>query len=116
MNHCGYSLLKGFTESEKIPRLTTKLVEFATSTDATSGEGLKSLNSVIDVLYRCNESLFDKLASTFSSNPQVGQLIAENQDKITRVNQFIFGINLSEAPGFKLTPAIIIPIAVSFLP
>jgi len=110
----GYSLLKGFTESEKIPRLTTKLVEFATSTDATSGEGLKSLNSVIDVLYRCNESLFDKLASTFSANPQVGQLIAENQDKITRVNQFIFGINLSEAPGFKLTPAIIIPIA-SFL-
>ena len=107
----GYKLMSDFIDGNKIPRLTTKLVEFATSTDAASGKGLESLNSVIDVLYRCNESLLDKVASTFSSNPDVANLIAQNSDQINRVNHFIFGINLSEAPGLKLTPALIIPIA-----
>ena len=107
----GYKLMSDFIDGNKIPRLTTKLVEFATSTDAASGKGLESLNSVIDVLYRCNESLLDKVASTFSSNPEVANLIAQNSDQINRVNHFIFGINLSEAPGLKLTPALLIPIA-----
>ena len=107
----GYKLMSDFIDGNKIPRLTTKLVEFATSTDAASGKGLESLNSVIDVLYRCNESLLDKVSSTFSSNPEVANLIAQNSDQINRVNHFIFGINLSEAPGLKLTPALIIPIA-----
>lgn len=107
----GYKLMSDFIDGNKIPRLTTKLVEFATSTDAASGKGLESLNSVIDVLYRCNESLLGKVASTFSSNPEVANLIAQNSDQINRVNHFIFGINLSEAPGLKLTPALIIPIA-----
>ena len=107
----GYKLMSDFIDGNKIPRLTTKLVEFATSTDAASGKGLESLNSVIDVLYRCNDSLLDKVASAFSSNPEVANLIAQNSDQINRVNHFIFGINLSEAPGLKLTPALIIPIA-----
>ena len=107
----GYKIMSDFIDGNKIPRLTTKLVEFATSTDAASGKGLESLNSVIDVLYRCNESLLDKVASAFSSNPEVANLIAQNSDQINRVNHFIFGINLSEAPGLKLTPALLIPIA-----
>ena len=107
----GYKIMSDFIDGNKIPRLTTKLVEFATSTDAASGKGLESLNSVIDVLYRCNESLLGKVASAFSSNPDVANLIAQNSDQINRVNHFIFGINLSEAPGLKLTPALIIPIA-----
>ena len=107
----GYKIMSDFIDGNKIPRLTTKLVEFATSTDAASGKGLESLNSVIDVLYRCNESLLGKVASAFSSNPEVANLIAQNSDQINRVNHFIFGINLSEAPGLKLTPALLIPIA-----
>ena len=107
----GYKIMSDFIDGNKIPRLTTKLVEFATSTDAASGKGLESLNSVIDVLYRCNESLLGKVASAFSSNPEVANLIAQNSDQINRVNRFIFGINLSEAPGLKLTPALLIPIA-----
>ncbi len=107
----GYKIMSDFIDGNKIPRLTTKLVEFATSTDAASGKGLESLNSVIDVLYRCNESLLGKVASAFSSNPDVANLIAQNSDQINRVNHFIFGINLSEAPGLKLTPALLIPIA-----
>lgn len=108
----GYKLLSGFVSDNTIPRFNAKqLVEFATSTDAASTEGLKSLNSVIDVLYRCSDSLLDKFVDAFSSNPDVGSLVAQNHDQIARVNQFIFGINLSEAPGLKLTPAILIPIA-----
>ena len=107
----GYKIMSDFVDGNKIPRLTSKLVEFATSTDAASEDGLKSLNSIIDVLYRCNTTLLDKVADAFSSNSDVASLIAANQDQISRVNHFIFGINLSEAPGFKLTPAIIIPIA-----
>lgn len=107
----GYKIMSDFIDGNKIPRLTTKLVEFATSTDAASGKGLESLNSVIDVLYRCNESLLGKVASAFSSNPEVANLINQNSDQINRVNHFIFGINLSEAPGLKLTPALLIPIA-----
>ncbi|MCR5544464.1 MAG: YidC/Oxa1 family membrane protein insertase [Eubacterium sp.] len=106
----GYKLLSDFVDSNKLPRLASKLIEFATSTDATSGKGLASLNSVIDVLYKCNDTLFDKLSDIFAANPAVGSLIAENQDKINQVHHFIFGINLSEAPGFKLTPALLIPI------
>ena len=50
------------------------------------------------------------IADIFSSNPEVSTAINNNADMISRVNHFIFGINLAEAPGFKLTPAILIPI------
>ncbi len=107
----GYKIMSQFIDSNKIPRLVTKLVEFATSTDASSENGIQSINSIIDVLYRCNDSLLNKLSEAFSSSPTVGSLIAGNSEKIARVNTFIFGINLSEAPGFKLTPALVIPVA-----
>ena len=98
----GYKILSKFIEDNKIPRLTTKLVEFASNTDAASKEGLRSVNTIIDVLYRCSDSLLDKVSEVFSSNPEIGNLIAKNHDDISRVNHFIFGINLAEAPGFKL--------------
>ncbi len=111
----GYKLLYDFVEAKNVPRFVTKqLIEFSTSTDIKSAEGIKSLNSVIDVLFRSSESIMGKISELFSANPDVGRLISENQENILRVNRFIFGINLSEAPGFKLSPAIIIPIA-SFL-
>lgn len=106
----GYKILSKFIEDNKIPRLTTKLVEFASNTDAASKEGLRSVNTIIDVLYRCSDSLLDKVSEVFSSNPEIGNLIAQNHDDISRVNHFIFGINLAEAPGFKLSPALLIPI------
>ena len=107
----GYSIMSQFVDDNKITRIASKLIEFKTSTDATSGDGLKSFNSVIDILYRCNDDLFTKLTAAFSSNPAVGSLIAENKSQIEAINHFIFGINLSEEPGFKLSAALIIPIA-----
>ena len=42
------------------------------------------------------------------------QIISEKSQSISNVNHFFFGINLSEAPGLKLSIALIIPI-VAFL-
>ena len=35
---------------------------------------------------------------------------SSNVDKIDKIHAFIFGINISEAPGYKITPALLIPI------
>ncbi len=107
----GYNILTDFKEVEKIPRIVTELVEFTTSTDINSADGIKSLNGIIDILFRCSNTLLDRLGETFSSNPDVARIIADNQDQISRVNNFLFNINLSEAPGFKWSPALMIPVA-----
>lgn len=110
----GYNILTNFKEAEKIPRIVTELAEFSTSTDITSPDGIKSVNGIIDILFRCSNTLLDKLGDAFSSNPSVAAMIAANQEQISRINHFLFDINLSEAPGLKWTPALIIPVA-SFL-
>ena len=105
-----FNTMTQFVDENKITRLTSKLAEFTTSTDIASEEGVKAFNSIIDILYRCNESLLDKVAEGFSSNTAVVDAIAQNKESISHVHHFIFGINLSEAPGFHLTPALLIPI------
>ena len=108
-----YDILTEFVadKSNNITRVTSKLVEFTASTDFTTKEGKVIFEQIIDILYKCNDSLFMKLTDLFSANPDVGTAIAQNKDAIEKINSFAFGINLAEAPGFKLTPAIIIPIA-----
>ena len=100
--------------TEQQLRMTTKAVNFASATDASRGIGLQGLNYIIDVLFKCNTDQLHMIGEKFASNPEVKQLIELNQDKISNVNHFFFGINLTEAPGFKLSWALIIPI-VAFL-
>ena len=107
------SVISQFAAEQKL-RLTTKAVEFASATSATSGTGKAGLNYIIDVLYKCNTDQLTKLGEKFSSNPEVANLISEKSQSISNVNHFFFGINLSEAPGLKLSIALIIPI-VAFL-
>ena len=107
------SVISQFATEQKL-RLTTKAVEFASATSATSGTGKAGLNYIIDVLYKCNTDQLTKLGEKFSSNPEVANLISEKSQSISNVNHFFFGINLSEAPGLKLSIALIIPI-VAFL-
>ncbi|MCR5214483.1 MAG: YidC/Oxa1 family membrane protein insertase [Eubacterium sp.] len=105
-----HDLIETFVSDNKITRLTSKLVEFTSTTDSSSGDGLSAFNYIIDVLYRCNDDLLQKVGQVFSSNSDVATAIAANQQHISNVNHFIFGINLAEAPGFHLTPALMIPI------
>lgn len=65
-----------------------------------------STNKMIDVMNKFSSSDWDKLKEVF---PNLKDLIETNADKIVHMNNF-FGINLSEAPGFKLSIALIIPI------
>ena len=108
-----YDILTGFVadKSNGLSRVPTKLQEFTATTNFTSDEGKKIFEQIIDIVNKCNDSLLDKLIDLFSANPDVGTAINQNREAISRVNDFIFNINLTEAPGFKLTPAIIIPIA-----
>ena len=98
-----------FATEQKL-RMTTKAVNFASATDAASGTGLQGLNYIIDVLFKCNTDQLHQIGEKFASNPEVANLISQKQEQISNVNHFFFGINLTEAPGFKLSAALIIPI------
>lgn len=63
-------------------------------------------NRVIDLLYKFTESDWADLMEQF---PSLTSVIAENLEQINHMNNFL-GINLAEAPGFALTPALLIPI------
>lgn len=63
-------------------------------------------NRVIDLLYKFTDSDWSDLMEQF---PGLTATIAENLEHINHMNNFL-GINLAEAPGFALTPALLIPI------
>ena len=114
----GYTIFKAFVEDEannkSFSRVTSLmkggLAEFSSVTDATSEFGKNTINTIIDVLTKCNNDLLSKLGEAFSKNPEVGIAISNNSDSINQANNF-FGINLSDAPGLKISLALIIPIA-----
>lgn len=63
-------------------------------------------NYVIDLLYKFTDSEWEELISKF---PDLTTVISENLIRINNMNNFL-GVNLAEAPGFALTPALLIPI------
>ena len=72
-----------------------------------------STSDVISLLFRFKESSWDKAAEIFASHPDVVQNINLYADKIREMNEFAFGINLTEAPkshGF-FSVYILIPVA-----
>lgn len=107
----GHDILVNFAESNSdvIKRLTFKVAEIGDFTATADVATVK--DRIIDIIYRCNDGLLTKLSEVFNeSSPSVVQAISDNRDKIAEVNHFLLGINLAEAPGFKLSPAIVIPI------
>lgn len=63
-------------------------------------------NYVIDLLYKFTDTEWEELISKF---PDLTTVISENLVRINNMNNFL-GVNLAEAPGFALTPALLIPI------
>lgn len=63
-------------------------------------------NRVIDLLYKFTDAEWSDLMEQF---PDLTTVIVENLEHINHMNNFL-GINLAEAPGFALTPALLIPI------
>ncbi len=65
------------------------------------------IDNVIDVLSNFGVSHLNTLMDTLSLSGDV----AENIDKIDQIHSFILGINILEAPGYKLSWALLIPIS-----
>lgn len=68
------------------------------------------INNVIDVLSNFGVSHLNTLMDTLNLSGNV----AENIDKIDQIHSFVLGINISEAPGYKLSWALLIPISSAF--
>ena len=89
----------------------TKIADLASSnmvTDATNFDGstVESVNHIIDLLYKFDSSEWAQFKSLF---PNIADTITEPLARINEYNSFLFGIQLNEAPGYKLTIALIIP-------
>lgn len=67
------------------------------------------INNVIDVLSNFGVPHLNTLLDTLGLANNAG--LAENIDKIDQIHSFVFGINILEAPGYKLSWALIIPIS-----
>lgn len=64
-------------------------------------------NQIIDVLSYFRAETWDALAKAF---PQASEVISSTADKIISMNDFMFGINVSQTPGFRLSVYLLIPI------
>lgn len=65
------------------------------------------IDNIIDVLSNFGVSHLNTLMDTLNLSGNV----AENIDKIDQIHSFVLGINISEAPGYKLSWALLIPIS-----
>lgn len=81
-----------------------KLEELA-SANAIKGD-LTQTNILVDLMYKFDGSEWERLKEIF---PAISEIITENAAKISEVLSF-GPINLMEAPGFRLSWAILIPI------
>ena len=104
-----HDVLAQFITDNKISRVT--LQAFDSTINTASDAGKSALNSIIDVLAKCGNDFFEKLKVLFEGSPDVVNAISDKQSDIVASNQFIFGINLSEAPGWAWSWALIIPIS-----
>lgn len=72
-----------------------------------------TVNNVVDVISNFGVTNLNEIVSKidFSNVEGVTQnVVANNIDKIEMIHDFALGINISEAPGYKLTWALLIPI------
>jgi YidC/Oxa1 family membrane protein insertase len=63
-------------------------------------------DNIIDVLSKFGVSHLHTLLDTLGKSGE----LAGNVENINKIHSFILGINISEAPGYKLSPALLIPI------
>lgn len=95
----------------KNPDAFNKLQEFQAGEKALSGVKLTVENpdTIIDVLAKFSESAWDKFAELFNNQGPIVDAINQYAPQINERYDF-FGINLTTAPGFAFTIAMIIPV------
>ena len=68
-----------------------------------------NVNTVIDVLAKFPAEAWDSFKEQFNNQGEIVNVINQNVPEINEIYTF-FGINLTSAPGFALTAAMIIPV------
>ena len=70
-------------------------------------------NQIIDVLDKFSKSDWDKLIANLdlAGNADLTSYV----DQFHNMNQFLFGLNIADAPGWKLSIALVVPIASALL-
>ena len=80
-------------------KVVAKMSTLATELQATQYfKDYGSTSDVISLLFRFKEASWDKAAEIFASYPDVVQNINQYAGKIREMNEFAFGINLTESP------------------
>jgi YidC/Oxa1 family membrane protein insertase len=96
---------------------TTKIADLATANSMSpdkynfDGSTTESVNYIIDLFYKFDSSEWQQFKELF---PSIQDQITPHLTKITEMNSFLGGINLAEAPGFKLSVALVIPVLAWF--
>lgn len=90
-----------FVDEQKVSGAAYAIRQFQDVSEVTT-------DNVIDVLSNFGVSHLNTLAETLNLN------VANNIDKIDQIHSFFLGINISEAPGYRLSWALLIPISSAF--
>lgn len=85
-----------------IDKISTFIDENKIAVKVTEG----NMDSIVDFLYKLSSDQWKSLEEIF---PALTNQIQETAQHVIHMNSF-FGINLMDAPGLKLTPALLIPI------
>lgn len=97
-------LLVTFVDENKISSASATI-------SALSKADAPTVNHVIDVLSKFSTDNWNAFQTLMNSNSDVVTAITANAPNIEKINKFIFGINIAEAPGWHLSWALLIPIS-----
>ena len=87
-----------FVDEQKVSGAAYAIRQFKDVSEVTT-------DNIIDVLSNFGVSHLHTLSDTLNLN------VANNIDKIDQIHSFFLGINISEAPGYRLSWALLIPIS-----
>lgn len=100
-----------------VPTLSTFVTDNKIGTASRAIKTLSNLdanavtdNNIIDIISQFSMTQWESFGKLFSDNTDLIHAISVNVPQINDLNRFILGINISEAPGWKLSWALIIPI------
>ncbi len=100
--------LKELFTSQEVIESYKEFVDLASANNfAVTKYNYMETNRIIDLLYQFDASEWTKLKEIF---PTLSEKIESTAAEVINLNNFLGGINLMEAPGFKISIALIIPI------
>lgn len=100
------TILSTFVSDNKI-NTASRAINTLSKLDA----GAVTDNNIIDVISQFSLSQWESFGNLVTEHTGLIDAIATNVPHINNLNQFILGINISEAPGWKISWALLIPIS-----